>query len=79
MSNKKVEVLKNKILSSLGYKEPPVIRNITNSIRQQRAMIRKYKEHISGTVTVGEERYPETVSIYKPKGNVQIFKHYFIF
>lgn len=70
--DQKVEILKQKILSSLGYKEPPVIRNISDSIQQQRAMIRKYREHIKGNSAVEEERYPETLSVYKPKDSVQL-------
>lgn len=64
----KVEAFKQKILTKLGYKEPPILRNISSSIQQQRAMIRKYKDHMQDYLHVEEERYPETLRVYKPKG-----------
>ncbi|CAC5389644.1 GDF15 [Mytilus coruscus] len=76
VSDPKVEVFKQKLLTSLGYKEAPVVRNINSSIHEQRAMIRKYKEHIKGRMNIEEERYPETANIYKPKDSFEIQPDY---
>ena len=73
VTDQKLEIFKQKILTSLGYTEPPVIRNISASVEEQRAMIRKYRQHIKGRVSVEEERYPESISVYKPKGIVTFY------
>lgn len=72
ITDHKVEALKQKILTKLGYKEPPVIRNISSNIHQQRMMIRKYKEHMRDQLYTEEDRYPETLRVYKPKESVNI-------